>query len=140
MVTVLVKCQYCGSTEVICHGKSRTNVQRYKCKQCTKTFQLEYKNKACKLGTHEQIFKMSMNSSGTRDTARVLGISKNTVARVLKKTVNIVSCVNTEYIEKTPLTQICQDYTGIWVGMTQRQTDLKTNLQNAHREIDFGLF
>ncbi len=47
---------------------------------------------------------MSMNSSGTRDTARVLDISKNTVARVLKKTVNIVSCVNTEYIEKTPLT------------------------------------
>ena len=51
------------------------------------------------------IIDMAMNSSGVRDTARVLGISKNTVIRVLTKTKDVVSYTNTEYIEKkTPLT------------------------------------
>ena len=47
-----------------------------------RTFQLEYKNKACKPGEEE---KMAMNGAGVRDTGRVLGISVSTVIKVLKK-------------------------------------------------------
>ena len=90
MATVDVKCPYCESSEVMRYGKSRTNVQRYKCKHCSKLFQLDYKNKACKPGTHKQIISMTMNSSGVRDIARTLGISKNTVTSVLKKTKDFV--------------------------------------------------
>ena len=100
MATVTVKCPYCGSIEVIRYGKSRAGRQRYMCKHCGKRFQLEYKNKACQQGIHKLIVDMAMNSSGTRDTARVLGVSKNTVTRVLKKTKAAVTCVNTEYLEK----------------------------------------
>ena len=88
MAVIEVKCPYCGSKEVSLYGKNSTGRQRYLCRnnQCShKTFQLEYKNNACRPGTKEQIVEMAMNGSGTRDTGRVLKISPNTVTKVLKK-------------------------------------------------------
>ncbi len=71
-----VKCAFCGSEEVIKYGKHPNGYQRYRCKSCLKTFQRDYKYKACAPGIKDQIINMTMNSSGTRDTARTLGISK----------------------------------------------------------------
>ena len=88
MAVIEVECPYCGSKEVSLYGKNRTGRQRYLCrnKECShKTFQLEYKNNACRPGTKAQIVEMTMNGSGTRDTGRVLKISPNTVTKVLKK-------------------------------------------------------
>ena len=92
MAMIKVKCPYCGSEEVSLYGKNSTGRQRYLCrnKGCRhKTFQLEYKNNACRPGTRERIVEMAMNGSGTRDTGRVLGISKDTVTAVLKKRKNL---------------------------------------------------
>ena len=86
-----VECPYCGSKEVSLDGKNSTGRQRYLCRNraCShKTFQLEYKNNACRPGTKEKIVEMTMNGSGTRDTGRVLNISPNTVTKVLKKRKN----------------------------------------------------
>ena len=86
-----VECPYCGSKEVSLYGKNSTGRQRYLCRNraCShKTFQLEYKNNACRPGTKEKIVEMTMNGGGTRDTGRVLGISPNTVTSVLKKRIN----------------------------------------------------
>ena len=86
-----VECPYCGSKEVSLYGKNSTGRQRYLCRNraCShKTFQLEYKNNACRPGTKEKIVEMTMNGSGTRDTGRVLSISPNTVTNVLKKREN----------------------------------------------------
>ena len=95
MAEITVKCPYCGSEEVSLYGKnSTTGRQRYLCrnKACShKTFQLEYKNNACRPGTKEKIVEMAMNGSGTRDTGRVLKISPNTVTDVLKKRRNLQS-------------------------------------------------
>lgn len=88
MATIKVKCPYCGSEEVVFYGRNSTGKQRMLCKnqECThKTFQLEYTNNASKPGTKEKIIEMVMNGAGTRDTGRVLGISKDTVTAVLKK-------------------------------------------------------
>ena len=88
MAKIKVKCPYCGSEEVSLYGKSRNGKQRYLCrnKACRHmTFQLEYKNNACRPGTKERIVEMTMNGGGTRDTGRVLKISPNTVTAVLKK-------------------------------------------------------
>ena len=38
-----------------------------------------YRYKACEPGITEKIVEMAINSSGIRDTARVLKINKNTV-------------------------------------------------------------
>ena len=95
MALIKIKCPYCGSEEVSLYGKnSTTGRQRYLCrnKVCShKTFQMEYKNNACRPGTKEKIVEMAMNGSGTRDTGRVLKISPNTVTDVLKKRRNLQS-------------------------------------------------
>ncbi len=59
-------------------------------KECEhKTFQLKYKNNASKPGMKGKIVKMVMNGAGTRDTGRVLKVSKDTVTSVLKKQENL---------------------------------------------------
>ena len=88
MAEIKVRCPYCGSEEISLYGKSKSGKQRYLCRNKTcshKTFQLEYKNNACRPGAKETIVEMAMNGSGTRDTGRVLKISPNTVTAVLKK-------------------------------------------------------
>jgi len=57
---------------------------------------LEYCYKACEVGIKEQVVEMAINSSGTRDTARVLKINKNTVTRTLKNKENSLVQVNTK--------------------------------------------
>ena len=87
MAKVTVRCPYCGSEEVSLYGKNSTGRQRYLCRNtgCShKTFQLEYQRNACRPGMREKIVEMAMNGAGTRDTGRVLGISKDTVTAVLK--------------------------------------------------------
>ena len=91
MAMIKVKCPYCGSEEVSLYGKNSTGRQRYLCRNkgcCHKTFQQEYKNEACRPGMRERIVEMAMNGAGTRDTGRVLGVSKDTVTAVLKKRKN----------------------------------------------------
>ena len=88
MAEIKVKCPHCGSEEISLYGKSGSGKQRYLCrnKACLhKTFQLEYKNNACRPGTKEKIVAITMNGGGTRDTGRILNISPNTVTAVLKK-------------------------------------------------------
>ena len=88
MAEIKVKCPYCGGEGISLYGKSRSGKQRYLCrnKACShKTFQLEYKNNACRPGTKEKIVEITMNGGGTRDTGRVLKVSPNTVTAVLKK-------------------------------------------------------
>ena len=82
-----VKCPDCNLPFVGRHGKGRKGDQRYLCQNelCeTKSFMLDYHYKACRRGVKKDIVKMAINSSGIRDTSRVLGISKTTVIKVLK--------------------------------------------------------
>ena len=94
MAVIEIECPYCGSKEISKYGKNSTGRQRYLCrnKSCIhKTFQLDYKNNACRPGTKEKIVEMAMNGAGTRDTGRVLGISADTVTSVLKNRKNFQS-------------------------------------------------
>ena len=50
----------------------------------TKTFMLDYCYNACIPRIKEKVVEMAINSSGIRDTARVLNINKNTVISILK--------------------------------------------------------
>ena len=91
MLYIKVLCPNCGSDDVVRNGKNSNGKQRVLCrnKECSrKTFQLEYSYNACKPGVKQTIVDMAMNASGTRDTGRVLGVSKDTVTAVLKKQKN----------------------------------------------------
>ena len=50
-----------------------------------KTFMLEYRYKTYEPSVKEKVVDMAINGSGIRDTSRVLGISKTTVIKTLKK-------------------------------------------------------
>ena len=52
--------------------------------ECKRSFLLDYAYEACKLGVKEKIVDMAKNSSGLRDTGRVLKVGYNTVLRTLK--------------------------------------------------------
>ena len=102
MVYQTIKCPYCGSEDVVLFGKSSTGKQRYLCRnsECKhKTFQLKYERNAYKPGVHEQVVMMAMNGSGTRDTRRVLGISKDTVTAILKKTEILAKPINEPFLK-----------------------------------------
>ena len=86
--SVGVKCPHCNRSHVTKSGKNIHGEQRYRCcnPECkTITFMLEYRYQACAPGVKDKIVEMAVNASGIRDTARVLGINKNTVISTLKK-------------------------------------------------------
>lgn len=84
MAFIKVKCRYCQSLEVSKHGIQKGQ-QRYRCKKCKRSFQLDYRYNGRKIGVKEQIIVMAQNGSGVRDTSRVLKVSINTVIDCLKK-------------------------------------------------------
>lgn len=92
-----ITCPNCTNSNLMKSGTSDRGIQRYRCQtsDCpTNTFMLEYCYKACEFGINEQIVEMAINSSGIRDTARVLKINKNTVIRTLKNKENSLVQVN----------------------------------------------
>jgi hypothetical protein len=90
-------------------GKNTQNIQRYQCKNnaCpTVTFMLNYRYNACAPGIKEKVVDMAINSSGIRDTARVLKIDKNTVISILKSKEDSLVQVNPIFLSEnteTPL-------------------------------------
>ncbi|GAA4649659.1 hypothetical protein GCM10023116_19370 [Kistimonas scapharcae] len=85
MAVIQVACAQCQQTDrVVKNGKAETGNQRYLCRNCKHSFQLEYRYNANKPGTHDRIITMTMNGSGVRDIGRVLDISPTTVIVHLK--------------------------------------------------------
>ena len=80
-----LNCPRCGKNHIVKNGHSENGTQRYSCKICKKSFQVEYAYNACKPGVKDQIIKQTLNSSGVRDISRNLEISRNTVVSELKK-------------------------------------------------------
>lgn len=83
-----IACPKCGGNGIAKSGWSAHGVQRYRCHHpdCpTKTFMLNCRYRAYEPGIKAQVVEMAINSSGIRDTARVLKINKNTVISTLKK-------------------------------------------------------
>jgi transposase-like protein len=83
-----VLCPHCHSDHVSKGGKTQAGQQRYKgqnpdCPCYSFQLNLLYKGRAPAI--KEQIVDMSVNGSGSRDTARVLKISPTTVINTLKK-------------------------------------------------------
>jgi transposase-like protein len=88
MVLIAVTCPYCQTDQIAKRGKTDTGKQRYRCQNPHCSHQSFLLNPAYKGRLPEikmQIIDMALNGSGIRDTARVLGISTDTVISELKK-------------------------------------------------------
>src|SRR5688572_9058330 len=95
MVLMAVTCPYCQSDHIIKRGKTDTGKQRYRCQNPNCPHQSFLRNLVYKRRLPEikaQIIDMALNGSGIRDTARVLGISTDTVLSELKKRVVTQQC------------------------------------------------
>ncbi len=88
MVLTAVTCPYCQSAHLTKRGKTDTGKQRYRCQNPTCPHLSFLLNPACK----GQIIDMAPNGSGIRNTARVLGVSTDTVLSELKKRIVAQSC------------------------------------------------
>jgi len=89
--TAKVKCPFCGSENVSKNGHNKTGKQVYNCKnsKCTHhNFVEHYPYNGYKPELRIQVLKMAVDCTGTRATGRMLGISKDTVTAILKKTKN----------------------------------------------------
>jgi Transposase and inactivated derivatives len=84
MATVQVNCPRCDSSLVYRHGQSPKGDERFRCRDCHRVFQLNYRYEARKPGVKDKIVDMAFNGAGVRDTARTLKIGINTVIRALK--------------------------------------------------------
>ena len=87
-VLIPVLCPDCHSSNVSKYGKSPQGKQRYLCQNSDclrRTFILDVEQPGRKREVKQKIVDMALNGSGVRDTARVLGVSTNTVIRELKK-------------------------------------------------------
>jgi len=88
VVVVAVQCPACGSEEVVKYGRQPNGEQRYRCnnRDCARRiFLLQYHNTGWVPEVKQQMVEMTLNGSGVRDTARVLGVSPTTVLSTLKK-------------------------------------------------------
>lgn len=88
MVLMAVTCPYCQSDCITKRGKTDTDKQRYRCQDPNCPHQSFLLNPAYKgrlPEIKEQMVDMALNGSGICDTARVLGISTDTVLSELKK-------------------------------------------------------
>ena len=88
MILIPVLCPHCGGDQVVKRGKTENDKQRYLCQNeaCSaKTFISDYDYKGYLPEVKQQIIEMALNGSGIRDTARVLGISTETVMNEIKK-------------------------------------------------------
>ena len=64
MAVIQVVCVWCRETDnVVKNGKAGTGNQRYLCRNCNKSFQLEYRSNGNLPGTHDRIISMTMNGS-----------------------------------------------------------------------------
>ena len=88
-VTV-IECPHCQSQQVIRFGVNATGKQRYRCQECKKTFvQAPQKaRQADRLSDPEfvsQALAAYQERASMRGVARTFKISRNTLARLLKK-------------------------------------------------------
>lgn len=97
MAVIPVRCPCCDSDQVVKRGKTDNGKQRYQCQQAPcarRSFILEYTHRGYLPSVKQQIIDLAMNGSGIRDTARVLGISPDTVLDELKNQESQLEPVN----------------------------------------------
>lgn len=100
MVLEAVSCKHCEQTQhVKRYDTTRAGTQRFRCYDRGRTFVQTYTHKARDPLVKKQITQMVLNGAGIRDTARVLGVNRNTVSAQFKKRSEVVH-VNPSYVDR----------------------------------------
>jgi insertion element IS1 protein InsB len=79
-----MKCRKCHSESIVKCGFQKNGTQKYRCKTCLKSQQLVYSYHFYSVSDN-QIITLTKEGCGIRSTARILGLSPNTVIRRILK-------------------------------------------------------
>jgi transposase-like protein len=85
MVTLLVSCSHCQSTEVVRNGTTADGRQRYRCRACGRRSTAEARPNGYTEAERELILRAYQERSSLRGLTRTFGVSRNTVTGWLKK-------------------------------------------------------
>ena len=85
MVIEIVLCRYCQSQNVIKHGRGKRAVQRFRCRDCGRTFQKPEADRSYTAAFRAQVLAAYQERASMRGISRVFGLSRNTLADWLKK-------------------------------------------------------
>jgi len=85
MVTITVKCQYCGGDRLVRHGLTRNGKQRYLCKDCGRSSRDNPQPNGYTAGQRSEILRAYQERSSLRGLTRTFGVARNTVSGWLKK-------------------------------------------------------
>ena len=82
---VCVKCCHCNSESLVKFGFARNGKQRYRCKSCSRTSRELPQGLGHDAAFREQVLAAYNERMSLRGIQRVFGVSRNTVAKWLKK-------------------------------------------------------
>lgn len=80
-----MNCYHCGSEQTHKHGKTGNGKQRYQCGECGRSFREDPKVAGYPPAAKEQILRAYQERTSLRGLTRIFGVSRNTVAKWLKK-------------------------------------------------------
>jgi transposase-like protein len=81
-----VHCKFCGSDDVTRSGRTDSGNQRYKCRACSRTFSILATTPRLQDPQFvAQVLAAYQERASMRGVARIFGISRNTLADLLKK-------------------------------------------------------
>ena len=86
MVLIAVTCPDCAGSNVIRHGRAPNGKQRYRCRDCGRSFRQDPGSRAYPEATKAQILAAYQERCSMRGVCRIFGVSRNTLSKWLKKT------------------------------------------------------
>jgi insertion element IS1 protein InsB len=78
------KCRKCDSEKVVKNGIQTNGIQRWICKNCKSSQQMNYSYSSYFI-SNQQLILLTKEGCGIRSTSRILGITPNTVIRRILK-------------------------------------------------------
>ena len=79
-----IACPSCASRHIVKNGTTSNRKQKYLCRECRRQFITRYSYQGCRTEIRSLIVPMTLNGSGVRDITRVLGVSINTVLKIIR--------------------------------------------------------
>ena len=89
MVTIMLKCPYCASDQLIKYGITPNGKQRYRCQACSRQHRAPPGSNAYDEATRALILRAYQERSSLRGLSRTCGVARTTVSAWLKKTLTL---------------------------------------------------
>lgn len=81
---IAIPCRRCGSTHLRKNGRTASGQQKFHCKACNFYGTLDTKDQE-RADRHATVAKLHLERVSQRAIARTVGMSRNTIAALLKK-------------------------------------------------------